>query len=121
MTPAELGRLHGALRSPRDTINGLWAAVDKPRLASLRIGGAELTIGDRVRLNPRGRADIMDLVLKDRVAVIEAIEYDFEDRIHLAVTVADDPGRELGLGYMPGHRFFFGPDEVQPLPPECSR
>jgi hypothetical protein len=63
----------------------------------------------------------MDLVLKDRVAVIEAIEYDFEDRIHLAVTVADDPGRELGLVYMPGHRFFFGPDEVQPLPRECSR
>jgi hypothetical protein len=83
-----------------------------------RIGGTELTIGDRVRLDPKGRADIMDLVLKDRVAVIEAIECDFEDHVHLAVTIADDPGREMGFGHMPGHRFFFGPDEVQPLPAE---
>jgi hypothetical protein len=125
MTPRELARLHGTLRSPRQFAgvpgaedNAPWAAVDnKPRLASLRIGGTELTIGDRVRLDPKGRADIMDLVLKDKVAVIEAIECDFEDRVHLAVTIADDPGRELGFGHMPGHRFFFGPDEVQPLPP----
>jgi hypothetical protein len=86
----------------------------------VRVAGTELMIGDRVRLNPKGRADIMDLVLKDRVAVIEAIECDFEDRVHLAVTIADDPGRELGFGHMPGHRFFFGPDEVQPLSEETT-
>ena len=125
ITPRELAELHGTLRSPRQFAgvrgaedNAAWAAVDnKPRLASMRIGGTELTIGDRVRLDPKGRADIMDLVLKDKVAVIEAIECDFEDRVHLAVTIADDPGRELGFGHMPGHRFFFGPDEVQPLDP----
>ena len=121
MTPTEIWRLHGALRSPRGLGENAWSGIDdKPRLASVRIAGAELTIGDRVRLNPKGRADIMDLVLKDRVAVIEAIECDFEDRVHLAVTIADDPGRELGLGHMPGHRFFFGPDEVQPLPAEST-
>jgi hypothetical protein len=142
MTPLEIGRLHGALRNPRGGTfthpfptltlprergrggegsegGADWSAIDnKPRLTSLRIGGTELTIGDRVRLDPKGRADIMDLVLKDRVAVIEAIECDFEDRVHLAVTIADDPGREMGFGHMPGHRFFFGPDEVQPLPAE---
>jgi hypothetical protein len=125
MTPAELARLHGALRSPRQfegapggEDNAPWSTVDnKPRLASLQVGGTELTIGDRVRLDPKGRADIMDLVLKDKVAVVEAIECDFEDRVHLAVTIADDPGREMGFGHMPGHRFFFGPDEVQPLAP----
>src|SRR5271156_5419647 len=109
----------GAERSEAGEGSADWSAIDnKPRLASLRIGGTELTIGDRVRLNPKGRADIMDLVLKDRVAVIEAIESDFEDRVHLAVTIADDPGREMGFGHMPGHRFFFGPEEVQPLPKE---
>ena len=119
MTPMEIGRLHGALRNPRGPGENAWSGIDdKPRLASVRVAGVELTIGDRVRLDPKGRADIMDLVLKDRVAVIEAIECDFEDRIHLAVTIADDPGRELGFGHMPGHRFFFGPDEVQPLPAE---
>ena len=120
MTPMEIGRLHGALRNPRSLSDNAWSGEDKPRLASVRAGGAELTIGDRVRLNPKGRADIMDLVLKDRVAVIEAIECDFEDRVHLAVTIADDPGREMGFGHMPGHRFFFGPDEVQPLSSESS-
>jgi hypothetical protein len=121
MTPMEIGRLHGALRSSRGLGDNVWSGIDdKPRLASVRVAGAELKIGDRVRLNPKGRADIMDLVLKDRVAVIEAIECDFEDRVHLAVTIADDPGREMGFGHIPGHRFFFGPDEVQPLSPEST-
>jgi hydrogenase maturation protease len=48
----------------------------------------------------------MDIVLKDQEAVIEAIERDFEDRVHVAVTLLDDPGRDLGLDRYPGHRFF---------------
>ncbi|MEO9190480.1 MAG: hypothetical protein ABI224_10855, partial [Acetobacteraceae bacterium] len=72
-------------------------------------------VGEHVRLRPRRRADIMDVVLADKVAVIEAIERDFENRIHLAVTLLDDPGREFGLERMPGHRFFFAPDEVEKL------
>ncbi len=121
MSPMEIGRLHGALRNPRSLGDNAWSGIDeKPRLASVRVGGAELTIGDRVRLTPKGRADIMDLVLKDRVAVIETIECDFEDRVHLGVTIADDPGREMGFGHMPGHRFFYGPDEVQLLSSESS-
>ncbi len=59
----------------------------------------------------------MDTVLQGKVAVIEAIERDFEDRVYLAVTVLDDPGRDLGLERMPGHRFFFAPDEIEALGP----
>jgi hypothetical protein len=40
---------------------------------------------------------------------------DYEDRIHLAVTLEDDPGRDLGRARQPGHLFFFSPDEVEPL------
>ncbi len=81
-------------------------------------GEAEgLAVGDHVRLRPRRRADIMDVVLRDKIAVIEAIERDFEDNVHLAVTVLEDPGREFGMDRMPGHRFFFGLDEVQKLGP----
>lgn len=101
LAPADWARLHGALRRPQPQPNGL-----KP--------------GDRVRLRPKRRADIMDVVLKDKVAIIEAIERDFEDRIHVAVTVLDDPGREFGLDRMPGHRFFFAQDEVELLPPETA-
>lgn len=72
-------------------------------------------VGDRVRLRPRRSADIMDLALAGRTATIASIEQDFEDRIHLAVLVDDDPGRDLGALQQPGHRFFFSPEEVEPL------
>jgi hypothetical protein len=63
----------------------------------------------------------MDIVLAGRTAVIEAIEGDFEDRVHVAVAIDDDPGRELGLARMPGHRFFFSPEEIEVLPePEAA-
>jgi len=50
------------------------------------------------------------------VATIEGIEQDYEGRFQLAVVVDDDPGRDLGMKKQPGHRFFFSPEEVEPLP-----
>ena len=77
--------------------------------------GVELRVGDRVRLWPNKSADIMDMALKGKVAIVEAIEHDFEDQVHLAVVLEDDPGRDLGMLRQPGHRFFFSPQEVEPL------
>ncbi|HEX2163952.1 MAG TPA: hypothetical protein VHM02_08385, partial [Thermoanaerobaculia bacterium] len=71
--------------------------------------------GDRVRLRPSGRADVFDLALAGRTAEVVSIERDFEDRVYVTVTVDDDPGSDLGAQGMPGHRFFFRPDEVEPL------
>ncbi len=79
------------------------------------VAGVELKPGDRVRLSPKRRADVFDLALDGRSAMIEAIEQDFEDRIYLAVTIDDDPGRELGLMRKIAHRFFFRLDEVVPI------
>ena len=45
------------------------------------------------------------------------IEQDYEGRVYLAVTVDDDPGRDFGRDRQPGHRFFFGVEEVEILPP----
>jgi hypothetical protein len=50
-----------------------------------------------------------------KTATVESIEQDFEGRVYLAVVVEDDPGRDLGALRQPGHRFFFRPDEVEPL------
>jgi hydrogenase maturation protease len=36
--------------------------------------------------------------------------------VHLVVVAEDDPGRDLGELRTPGHRFFFAPEEVDPLP-----
>jgi hypothetical protein len=89
-------------------------------VASVSIFGVEVKPGDRVRLRPQKSADIMDVALKGQVAIIEAIERDFEDRFHLAVVLENDPGRDLGMLRQPGHRFFFSPEEVEPLNSEDS-
>jgi hypothetical protein len=86
---------------------------DHTPLEDVTLDGVRVKIGDRVRLRPRPGADIMDLALNGKTATIESIEQDYESRIHLAVVVDDDPGREFGLMRQPGHRFFFSLDEVE--------
>jgi len=56
-----------------------------------------------------------EAALAGQVASIESIEQDFDDRIQLAVILDDDPGRDMGALKQSGHRFFFTPDEVEPL------
>lgn len=120
LSPAQLERLHGAMRclrpvSSADAMPDPWQRIDAmPRLAWLNVGGMQLRVGDAVTLRPRQSADIMDLALDGRRATIESIERDFDDRVHVAVTIDDDPGRDLGLARMPGHRFFFAPEELVP-------
>lgn len=76
--------------------------------------------GDRVRLWPQKKADIIDKVMTGKAAVIEAIEQDLEDNIQFAVVLDDDPGRDIRLLRQTGHRFFFSPEEVEPLSSEES-
>jgi hypothetical protein len=82
---------------------------------SVTVFGIPLQRGDRVRIWPQKNADIMDMALKGKVAIVEAIERDYDDQVHLAVVLEDDPGRDLGMLRQPGHRFFFSPQEVEPL------
>jgi len=88
---------------------------DLKTLESVTISGVLIKKGDRVRLQPQRPADIMDVALKGKIAIVEAIECDYEDRIQLAVVMEDDPGWDLGMMRQPGHRFFFSPDEVEPV------
>jgi hypothetical protein len=120
LTAADMARLHGTRRelhlsadSEARTLSTEPLPACKPELAFLHAGGRDFAVGDRVRLRPKGGADIFDLVLKDEMAVIEAIERDFDDKVHVAVVLDADPGREFGLDRMPGHRFFFSPDEIE--------
>jgi hypothetical protein len=79
------------------------------------IDGVAVTKGSRVRLHPRPGGDILDLALAGKEAYVDAIEQDLEDKVHVAVTVVDDPGRDLGDERQPGHRFFFALEEIEPL------
>ena len=92
----------------------------RPALESVSVGGVDLRKGSRILLWPRSGGDIMDLALKGKVAFVEAIEQDYEERVHLSVTLKDDPGRDLGDAHILGHRFFFSPEEVVPLDPEVA-
>ncbi|MFW6058588.1 MAG: hypothetical protein ACODAQ_00315 [Phycisphaeraceae bacterium] len=94
----ELMALHGTRRDLRP------ATANQSR---------RIVIGDRVRLQPKRRADAFDLALAGRSATVVAVEEDYEGHTHLAVTVDDDPGRDFGAQGKPAHRFFFRPDEVE--------
>ncbi|MCM3872191.1 MAG: hypothetical protein ND895_16025, partial [Pyrinomonadaceae bacterium] len=75
-----------------------WQLLEeKMTVDHVLISGVQLRQGDRVRLKPRAGGDIFDLALSGKVAVVEAIEQDYEGKAHLAVVVDDDPGRDLGM------------------------
>jgi hypothetical protein len=97
LPPEALAKMHGAIRGLRN---------------ASKLNFRE---GDRVRLHPRKKADIFDIALDGKIAIVESVESDFENNIHLAVTVEDDPGRDFGVARQIGHRFFFGPEEVELL------
>lgn len=137
----QLAGLHGMVRGLRtinenDATEKINEAVDlieqpfdpfaehKP-VESVRVFGMDIKRGDRVRLWPQKKglqkkADILDMEMEGKVAVIEAIEQDLESNLQFAVVLEDDPGRDLGMLRQTGHRFFFTPDEVEPLGEEVA-
>jgi hypothetical protein len=58
-------------------------------------GGQIYRRGDKVVLRLGDRRDPYDRILDGRVATIERIYFDYEDRLYFGVTVDDDPGQEL--------------------------
>jgi hydrogenase maturation protease len=94
---------------------GDFSEETRQRLDHVSLDGGSLQAGDRVRINPKGRADAMDMMLAGKIGVIEAIEQDAGGRVHLALVLEEDPGRELGMMRQPGHRFFYTLDEVEPV------
>lgn len=111
-TADDLLRMHGTLRKPnaaRDLFNPTRAVQD------VFTQGRRLSKGTRVRVQPKRRADAIDMMIAGKVAVVEAIEEDAEHHVHLALVLEEDPGKDLGWARQPGHRFFYSVDEVEPL------
>jgi hypothetical protein len=81
---------------------------------AVHINGTRVTKGSRVRLRPRTRGtDPQDAFLNGRMARVEAVLVDVDDKHHLAVTLEDDPGADLDRWY--GRFRYFSPLEVDPL------
>ena len=75
------------------------------------VDGILYSKGDKVRLKlGQRRSDAADMLIDGRIATIEIIYTDYDDKVHIAVTMDDDPGqdmlRDLGI-----YRFF-SPEEV---------
>jgi hydrogenase maturation protease len=105
----------GDMRDPALDRGGVWDELERPGPDHVVVDGAELRAGSRVRLRPRHGGDVFDLALSGRAARVEGLDWDLDDNLKLAVVVDDDPGSDLGMRRQPGHRFFFSPDEVEPL------
>ncbi|MFL5925965.1 MAG: hydrogenase maturation protease [Gaiellaceae bacterium] len=94
--------------------SGVWDELERSGRDAITIGGVEVRRGTRVRLHPRDVRDIHSAALDGRTGVVESIEELMEGGVRVAVSPHDDPGRDLGPA-RPGHRFFFAPDEIEPL------
>ena len=82
--------------------------------ASISVDGVTFRRGAKVRLRPGFGAAPQDGVWAGRMATIERIYRDYEDGVHLAVTVDDDPGQELMRDI--GRYLYFKPAEVEVVP-----
>jgi hypothetical protein len=103
--------------------NWTFSGEDYPPPGSVPIAGKSVKVGDRVYLRPGRRkaerqgslTDAMDIMLEGKMARVEAIQQDFENRVYLVVTLDDDPGQmPWDERVLPGHHFFFFPEEVEP-------
>jgi hypothetical protein len=109
--PDELLGLHTYLE-PDDTLSR--GQVDNnPGENAATIDGVRYAKGAKVLLKPGTERDVYDQILDGRVATLERIYVDYDDRVHLAVTVDDDPGQQLMRET--GRYLFFKATEVQPL------
>lgn len=88
---------------------------DKTPVESVLVAGEPVKKGTLVRLRPKRGGDIFDLALAEQLAIVESIEQDYEGKLQLAVVLENDPGKEFGMLRQPGHRFFFAPEEVEPV------
>jgi hypothetical protein len=85
---------------------------DVPGEERAEVDGVTYVRGEKVVLLPGTDGDPFDRILHGRVATIERIMIDDADRVHLAVTVDDDPGQDLLRET--GRFLFFFPHQVAP-------
>ena len=101
-TPDEIFGLHGVMKPSREDIPGELEAL---------VGGVTVRRGAKLVLHPKAGADAHDFLLAGRTATLERIYHDYDDQVHLAVTVDSDPMQQVLRES--GRFLFFKPDEVE--------
>jgi hydrogenase maturation protease len=90
-------------------LHGTWRTTGGER------SSPGLQPGTRVRIQPKKCNDAFDLILSGMTATVEKIEEDLDGGFHAVVALDDDPGRDLAAKAQLGHRFFYRPEDLQPL------
>jgi hypothetical protein len=86
-----------------------------PDTDAVTIDGVQVAKGAKVRLRPGARrSDAQDMFLAGKVADVQAVFHDLEDKLFLAVTLEEDPNADLQIEH--GRFYYFSPDEVEVLP-----
>jgi hypothetical protein len=130
MPPELFGKLHGAIRYlnavpppvtpslvPEQPQVPWWdPGADtsvSPETDHVIVSGVAVARGSKVIMRPGSRrADAQDLFLAGRPATVEAVLYDVDDQVHVAVTPDDDPAADLNASH--GRFLYFAPDEIEP-------
>jgi hypothetical protein len=113
LRPEHFLKMHGTLREVSKSTEQFFNPLK--RRDSVTVRGIALKPGDRVRIRPKRRADVMDMALEGKIAIIESVEEDVDNNVHFAVVLEDDPGRDIGMLRHIGHRFFYAADEIEAL------
>jgi hypothetical protein len=111
-TPEDIKNLHGRV-TIRDPAPPPAEERDVKGEEQLEIDGVLYRRGGQVRLRAGDVHAAHDHLLDGRAATIERIYVDYEDKVHLCVTVDDDPGQELMRDI--GRYLYFKPTEVEVL------
>ena len=119
MTSEELLKLHGRVevRDPvtREPPTPSPDVRDPTRgLPEVEVDGVTFRRGGHVVVRPGLDADLQARMLEGRTVTVERIYRDYEDGVHIAVTVDDDPGQELMRDI--GRYLYFKPAEVEVEP-----
>jgi len=91
------------------------AELERPAPDAVVVDGRSVRRGSRVVLRPRADGDVLSRGLDGRRATVERIDADLDDNTVVSVVLEDDTARSLGKGRQLAHRFFFRPDEIEPL------
>jgi hypothetical protein len=118
-TPEDILALHGrvTVRDPETTEPPSEPAdLPDPRAGeeSAEVDGVRFTRGGKLVIHPPADADIQARMLDGRRATLERLYTDYDGRVHLGVTIDDDPGQELMRET--GRYLYFFPQEVEVIP-----
>ena len=91
----------------------------EPEKDAVLVAGVPVAKGSRVLLRPSRRADAQDVFLAGLTAVVARVYYDVDGGTHVAVMLEDDPGGDLYSAT--GRFYYFGPEEIEPLPALAPR